>query len=96
MVFRLYCGTLVHRVVQELKRGIRPESMLVRGSDAEHLFRLLNDAVLADEVTGEEIEAKGQEADKTEGYSCTIRTRHKAKERNTMHPAKKFDRRCFE
>lgn len=91
MVFRLYCGTLVHRVVQELKRGIRPESMLVRGSDAEHLFRQLND-----EVTGEEIEAKGHEADKTEGYSCTIRTRHKAKERNTMHPAKKFDRRCFE
>ncbi|KAI7806980.1 protein asteroid-like protein 1, partial [Triplophysa rosa] len=146
---RLYRGTLVHQVVQELKRGIRPESMLVRGSNAEHLFRQLNDAVLSlvdedvmkrisagdihrsvgktqsdkssknrsadelsscfedlmyedtedcndEEVNGEERKAKGHKADKTECSSYTIRTRHKAKERNSKHPSKKSERRCFE
>ncbi|XP_056619429.1 protein asteroid homolog 1-like [Triplophysa dalaica] len=144
----LYRGTLVHKVFQELKRGIRPESMLVRGSNAEHLFRQLKEAVLSlvdeddmkrisdsvihrsvakthrdqrsqnwsadelssyfedmmdehtedcynKEVNGEERKAKGYEADKTE-CSYPIRTRHKAKERNSKYPCKKFERGCFE
>ncbi|XP_056618007.1 protein asteroid homolog 1-like [Triplophysa dalaica] len=133
---RLYSGTLVHRVVQEFKSGIRPESMLVRDSKAEHLFLLLNDAILSlvdedvmktysdqryknwstyelsssfedpkyeypedcngEEVNREEIEAKGHDANKNECFPYPIRTRHKAKERNSKYPCKKFERGCFE
>ncbi|XP_055066941.2 single-strand DNA endonuclease ASTE1-like [Misgurnus anguillicaudatus] len=44
---RLYQGTLVHQAAQEFKRGIKPESLLAMGSEAENLFRLLRDAVLS-------------------------------------------------
>ncbi|XP_052002835.1 protein asteroid homolog 1-like [Xyrauchen texanus] len=50
---RLYCGTLVHAAVRELRRGITPESLLVSSSYAEQLFRKLKDAVLS--LVGEDV-----------------------------------------
>nr|XP_055066948.1 protein asteroid homolog 1-like isoform X1 [Misgurnus anguillicaudatus] len=44
---RLYQGTLVHQAAREFKRGIKPESLLVKGSEAEKLFRQMRDAVLS-------------------------------------------------
>ncbi|XP_051999927.1 protein asteroid homolog 1 [Xyrauchen texanus] len=43
----LYRGTLVHKTVRELSRGITPDTLLVSGSYAEQLFRQLKDAVLS-------------------------------------------------
>ncbi|XP_030643250.1 single-strand DNA endonuclease ASTE1 [Chanos chanos] len=42
---RLYCGTLVHRLVSEFKEGIKPESLLVGGIIPQYLFKTLSDAV---------------------------------------------------
>ncbi|XP_048010116.1 protein asteroid homolog 1 [Megalobrama amblycephala] len=44
---RLYSGTLVHEVVRELRRGIALESLLMRGSSAEQLFKQLKDAIVS-------------------------------------------------
>ncbi|XP_073667804.1 single-strand DNA endonuclease ASTE1-like [Paramisgurnus dabryanus] len=44
---RLYQGTLVHHAAREFKRGIKPESLLPMGSEAEKLFRQMRDAVLS-------------------------------------------------
>ncbi|KAK7158108.1 hypothetical protein R3I93_009341 [Phoxinus phoxinus] len=44
---RLYRGTLVHQVVGELRRGIALESLLMRGSRAEQLFKQLKDAIVS-------------------------------------------------
>ncbi len=47
VVFSLYRGRLVHHVVEELRRGITLHSLLVRGSNAERLFKQLKDAVVS-------------------------------------------------
>ncbi|CAM4703582.1 unnamed protein product [Leuciscus chuanchicus] len=44
---RLYRGTLVHQIVGELRRGITLESLLMRGSSAEQLFKQLKDAIVS-------------------------------------------------
>ncbi|KAG1936622.1 protein asteroid [Pimephales promelas] len=44
---RLYRGTLVHQAVEELRRGIALESLLMRGSSAEQLFKQLKDAIVS-------------------------------------------------
>uniref|UniRef100_A0A8C1Z506 Protein asteroid homolog 1-like n=1 Tax=Cyprinus carpio TaxID=7962 RepID=A0A8C1Z506_CYPCA len=46
-VASLYCGTLVHHVVRELRRGITLDSLLVRGSSAERLFNQLKGVVVS-------------------------------------------------
>ncbi|XP_073703678.1 single-strand DNA endonuclease ASTE1-like [Garra rufa] len=46
-IARLYCGTLVHQVVGQLRKGITPDSLLVRGSSAAQLFKELKDAVVS-------------------------------------------------
>ncbi|KAK2902715.1 hypothetical protein Q8A67_007428 [Cirrhinus molitorella] len=46
-VARLYCGTLVHQVVGELRRGTGLDFLLVKGSSTERLFIQLQDAVVS-------------------------------------------------
>ncbi|XP_026083843.1 protein asteroid homolog 1-like [Carassius auratus] len=41
----LYCGTRLHQVVRELRRGRPLDSLLERGSSAERLFKQLKDVV---------------------------------------------------